>query len=236
MTMNDVMDYAKYYNGKDEPPRFYHEHFDLKDKLFVPVDDVSLGKRLCKDTAKAAILHYFVADGKQNRLLRNGMTDSALHKKFYAVCSPDPSVDSANCWGCFNNANILKARITAYRWQQEAGERVILTLIWGDESTHRYAFDNIDKGAIVAVSHQGVVDEQMFKCGLLCAIDTIQCEAICWYGTIPEYIGRYYDMEKIVKMQPRYQLVSNLSTRRGTKTTTLMLFDDALCKYHRALQ
>lgn len=99
MTMNDVIDFAKYYNGKDEPPRFCYERFDVRGKLFVPVDDVSLGKQLCKDTREDAILHYFVADGKQNRLLRNPLADSALHKKFYAVCSPDPSVDSTACWG-----------------------------------------------------------------------------------------------------------------------------------------
>lgn len=235
MTMNDVIDNAKYYNGKDESPWFYHEHFETRGKVFIPVDDIDLGERLCLNTKEDAILHYFVADGKQNRLLRKALTDKALHKKFYAVCSPDPSVDSANCWECFNNANILKARISAHRWQQEVGERVILTLIWGDESTYKYAFGNIEKGAIVAISHQGVVDEGVFKRGLLCAIDTIQCEAICWYGTIPKYLGVYYDMKKIVRMHSRYQLVSNLFVSGKAKSTDFILFDNALNKTYSVL-
>lgn len=211
MTNNDVINYAKYYNGKDESPTFYHEHFDVKGKLFIPVDDFSLSKKLNINTQEDAILHYFVHDCKQNRLLKNPTADSTLHKKFYAVCSPDPSVDNSNCWGCFNNANILKARIIAHLWQRKAQERVILTLIWGDESTYKYAFGNVDKDTIVAISHQGVKDESIFRQGLLYAIDTIQCEAICWYGNIPEYVSKYYDTEKIISMQSRYALVSSLS-------------------------
>lgn len=63
---------------------------------------------------------------------------------------------------------------------------------------------------MVAVSHQGVTDDKTFKSGLLRAIDTIQSEAICWYGNIPEYISRYYDMEKIVRMETRYTLLSTI--------------------------
>ena len=25
-TLNDGIDYSKFYNGKDEPPQFFHEH------------------------------------------------------------------------------------------------------------------------------------------------------------------------------------------------------------------
>lgn len=208
MTSNDVTDYAKYFNGKDEPPRFYNEYFDLQKKLFVPVDDVALGEKLCENTKENAVLHYFVQDEKQNRILRNPFIDNELHKKFYAVCSPDPSVDSTRCFGCFNESNIMKARICASLWQQKFGERVILTLIWGDESTFKTAFTNIEKGAIVAISHQAVKNEKIFKVGFVLAIEKIQPSAICWYGNIPEYVKDYYDESKIIKMQMRTKLIN----------------------------
>lgn len=234
--MNDVIDFVKYYNGRDESPYFFHEYLDARRKLFIPIDDVSLGEKLCKNTRERAILHHFVADCKQNRLLCNPKADSALHKKFYAVCSPDPSVDSKNCWGCLNNANILKARIIAYLWQQAEGERVILTLIWGDGSTYKYAFGNIEKGTIVAVSHQGVVDEAVFKDGLLFAIDTIQSEAICWYGSIPEYVYRYYDKERIIKMQARNTLKTELFERHKKQERAILLLDDILYERERSFK
>lgn len=32
-TLNDVIDYSKFYSGKDEPPQFPHEHnWDWSDK------------------------------------------------------------------------------------------------------------------------------------------------------------------------------------------------------------
>ena len=183
-TLNDVMDYAKYYTGSDEPPRFYHEHFDLQGKLFVPVDDFKLGAALCKDTRKAVVLHHFVRDKEQNRLLINNLADKHLHQKVYAITSPDFSADSNNCWSCFNEGNILKSRICAYRWQSECDEPVILTWLWGDESTYKMAFGNVEKGSIAAVSSQGVKDFKIFEKGLRYGIDIIQPEYICWLGKV----------------------------------------------------
>ena len=36
MAENEVIKYAKYYCGKDEPPAFYNEYFELEDKTFLP--------------------------------------------------------------------------------------------------------------------------------------------------------------------------------------------------------
>ncbi|MCI5523634.1 MAG: DUF4417 domain-containing protein, partial [Spirochaetia bacterium] len=118
-TLNDVMDYSKFYNGKDEPPFFQREYFDLQNKLFVAEDDFSLAQKLTNNAKKNVVLHYFEHDAKQNRLLKNNLADKNLHQKVYAVTSPDFSADSNNCWSCLNEANILKSRICAYRWQNE---------------------------------------------------------------------------------------------------------------------
>ena len=40
VTGNDVLDFDKYYNGKEESPVFKKEYINVKDKLFVPVDDL----------------------------------------------------------------------------------------------------------------------------------------------------------------------------------------------------
>ena len=214
--INDVINYAKYYTGTDEPPIFYHEHIDLKGKLFVPADDFKLGQKLAKDTRDEVVLHYFEYDSPQNRLLGNNLADSPLHEKAFAVASPDFSVDSTKCWPCLNEGNILKARICAYRWQCECGEPVILTLIWGkDSSTYKLAFGNVEKGTIVAVSSQGVKDSETFENGIRAAIGIIQPENICWYGDVFSFMKKYYDFSRIIKMQPRRQLMKMLKEKNS---------------------
>lgn len=206
-TLNDVIDYSKFYRGKDEPPFFWREYIDVKDKLFVPEDDFTLARNLSENTKKDVILHYFEHDSKQNRLLRNNLADRELHKKIFAVASPDFSADSKNCWSCLNEANILKSRICAHRWQTECEEAVILTLLWSDKSTYKWAFGNVEKGSIVAVSSQGVSDTTIFESGIRVGIDMIQPDYICWYGKVFNFMDRYYDKGRIIKMQTRTQLL-----------------------------
>lgn len=208
ITQNDVMDFSKYYFGKKEPLPFNHEYFDLEDKTFIPVDDFKIAEKLSLQSKKDVILHHFVKDTKQNRLLRNYCVDKDLHSKVYAVTSPDFSVDCKKSYSCFNEGNILKSRICAYQWQSECDERVILTLQWGDESTYKWAFENIEKGSIVAVSSQGIEDLEIFKNGLIYGIEKIEPDYICWYGSIPEYLHTYYDLHRIIKMQTRTQLLN----------------------------
>ena len=210
---NDVLKYAKYFHDKDEPPVFYSEEFDLSGKMFFPRDDVGLKEKLFGKRRKGAsencVLHYFVRDKAQSRLMESFASDRALHQKFYAVCSPDFSVDSAHCFSAFNNAAILKSRLCASVWQNEFGERVILTLTWGDESIYDLAFSNIEEGAAVAVSHQGVQNEDTFKRGFIAAVEVIKPRIICWYGKIPDYAKAMCSARKIqiVKMQTRFDLV-----------------------------
>ena len=218
MAENEVVKYAKYYCGKDEPPVFYNEYFELENKTFLPRDDVKLGEKLFglqKDSARNCVLHYFVRDGVQSNLMKSFASDKKVHRRFYAVCSPDFSVDSDHCFSAFNNAAILKNRICASIWQSEFGERVILTLSWGDESTYHYAFSNIEEGATVAVSHQGVQNEDTFKRGFLAATKMIKPHIICWYGKTPDYAKETCAAckIKIVKMQTRYSLVHALKTK-----------------------
>ncbi len=212
-TLNDVIDYSKFYGGKDEPPQFLHEHFELIGKVFVPADDFKLAQKLTDSPNENVILHYFVHDSKQNRLLLNNLADKNLHQKVYAVTSPDFSADSKNCWSCLNEANILKSRICASRWQQECEEPVILTLLWGDRSTYKYAFGNVEKGTICAVSHQGIQNEQIFREGLETAVEKIRMENLCWLGNIPDYVKEFYDLKRIIKMQTRTELLKIFGNR-----------------------
>ena len=212
-TLNDVIDYSKFYGGKDEAPFFYHENFDLKGKLFVPADDFKIAQKLTDSPKENVVLHYFIHDSKQNRLLFNNLADKNLHQKVYAVTSPDFSADSTNCWACLNEANILKSRICASRWQQECEEPVILSLLWGDRSTYKYAFGNVEKGSVCAVSHQGIQNEQIFREGLATAVEKIRMENLCWLGNIPEYVKEFYDLKRIIKMQTRTELLKILGNR-----------------------
>lgn len=45
-TGNDAIDYSRFYDGKDDPPMFYREYLDLKNKTFIPNDDFSLAQKI----------------------------------------------------------------------------------------------------------------------------------------------------------------------------------------------
>lgn len=205
-TGNDVLDFDKYYNGKEESPVFRKQYIDTRNKLFIPVDDLGL-LSLSNNISGEVILHQFVKDSKQNKFVTNEKPPVNLFQKVYAVTSSDLSVDSSHAYEVFNLSNILKSRINAYRMQNEFGLLVILTLIWGNESTFEYAFGNIEKGSTVAVSSQAIENTEVFKKGFCKALKMIEPENICWYGRIFDWVGKYYDITKIVKMQTRSQLI-----------------------------
>lgn len=209
-TLNDVIEYSKYYDGTEKPPRFFCEKFNVKDKLFVPVDDFPLGQKLCQNPEEDMVLHYFARDSVQNKLLGDNFGHTNLHKKVYACTSPDFSVDSINCYSCLNQSNILKARICAHLWQTQKDERVILTWIWGKEDTYNMAFGNIEKGSIAAVSSQAVRNIEIFEKGIRYGIEVVQPEYICWYGPVYDFMDKYYDKDRIVPMQKRSELMKQL--------------------------
>ena len=207
--MNDVTTYSKYYNGVNEPPPFYNEHFDFEDKIFVAAHDYKFAYNFTENPKENAILHYYEYDTNQNKLQTNNLADRNLHNKFYAVTSPDFSADSSNCWSCFNESNILKSRICAYRWQTECDESTILNLIWtADRASYKWAFGNVERGSTVSVSSQSVKDIQTFENGIRVAIDMIQPDNICWNGKIFEFMAKYYDLHRIIKMQTRSELMT----------------------------
>ena len=207
-TLNDVVDFAKFYKGKEEPPVFCREVFDVRGKLFVPFDDYKTIKNLKVNPKNDVILHYFVNDSRQNILFHDVGAHREAHSKVYATTSPDFSVDSSQCFSCLNIGNILKARILAFLWQNYYEERVILNLVWGGRDTYPMAFTNVQKGTIVAVSSQGVKDSDVFINGLKTAIDWIAPEKICWYGRVIGNINEFYDADRIIPMQTRKTIVS----------------------------
>lgn len=225
-TMNDVLDYSRFYFGKDEPPPFHYEHFELKNKIFIPVDDFSLAEKLGLDAKKDVIIHHFAKDTKQNRILRNNLCDRELHKKVFAVSSPDFSADGNNCFSCFNEGNILKSRICAYRWQSEEDERVLLTWLWAEENTYKWAFSNVDKGTPGLVSAQSIKNPIIFEKGFRVGIDMIQPDFLCWYGNIPDFVKEVYDLNRIIKIQTRTDLLKLL--KENTKEQSPDLFENII--------
>lgn len=205
-TGNDVLDFSRYFNGNNEPPLFRKQYIDFKNKLFIHVDDPGLFV-LSNNLKKNVILHHFVEDKKQNSFVMNKNPPLNLYQKAYAVTSSDLSVDSLHTFKPFNDSNILKARINAYRLQNEFDLLVILTLIWGDRSTFEWAFNNIEKGSDCAVSSQSIKDEKTFREGFIYSINKIQPEHLCWYGIVFDWVKEYYDLKRIVKMQTRTQLI-----------------------------
>lgn len=83
----------------------------------------------------------------------------------------------------------------------------------------------IEEGAAVAVSHQGVQDEETFKKGLIAAVEVIKPRIICWYGKTPDYAKTICGAckIKIVEMQTRYSLVHALKTKAFVKLQQTLL-------------
>lgn len=207
--LNDVINYAKFYRGSEEPPAFRREELlDLREKLYVPFDDCKVVKSLNVNPKQDVVLHYYVKDCKQNILMKNPGAHRKEHSMVYASTSPDFSVDSMHCYSCLNISNILKSRIVANIWQNKYEERVILNLIWGNKDTYDMAFRNVEKGSIVSVSTVGVKDYGVFYDGLRKAIDLISPEEICWYGRVIDNIEDIYDKDKIIPMQSRRIIVA----------------------------
>lgn len=212
-TLNDVLNYSKYYFGKNEPPVFHNEMVNIFEKVFVPIDDYAICNKLQLKGREEVILHYFVKDTCQNRLLLNNNADKKIHSKVYAVTSPDFSADSDNCYSCLNESNILKSRICAYRWQSELDERVLLTWLWSGPETYKWAFGNVEKGPVGVISAQGVKEWSVFEEGFKVGVDLIQPENLCWYGTIPLFVSKYYDLSRIIQMNSRTSLVKRIKTK-----------------------
>lgn len=206
LTGNDALDFSRYYNGRDEPPVFRRQYIDLKDKLFVPIDDPNL-LSLSSKPEEDVIFHHFVKDRRQNQFVLRKNPPAGLYRSAYALTSSDLSVDSGGTFSCFNAGNIMKARISAFRMQNEFDLLVILTLIWGDESTYGLAFGNIEKGAVCAVSSQAVGNQETFRRGFVRAVETVLPEYVCWYGRVFDWVKEYYDPHRIVKMQTRTELI-----------------------------
>lgn len=207
--LNDVIKYAKYFSGNEEPPVFRKEKFlGLREKIYVPYDDYKVIQSLNVDPKRDIVLHYYVKDKYQNVLMENPGAHRKEHSKVYASTSPDFSVDSMHCYSCLNITNILKSRIIASIWQNKYEERVILTLIWGGKDTYAMAFSNVEKGSVVSVSTVRVKDYEVFYEGLRTAIDIISPEEICWYGRIIENIENVYDRNRIIPMQSRRTVVA----------------------------
>lgn len=184
MTENNFFTLCQKWSGFSDSkniPRFFRQSFNVKDKKFVPYDELSAAVKT--EHSKNLIPHFFIDDKKQVCFAGNPEKHSEILDKVFALCSTDFSVFS-NTYSQFNNAIILLNRLVASYWQQK-GRFVILTLTWGNEETYEAAFSNIEKGSAVSVSTEGVNDWNCFKKGFLEMLKEIEPAEICWYGTVP---------------------------------------------------
>lgn len=196
------------------PPMFYKQSFDTENKQFVPFDEL---KSRIKNTHKKDIIsHFFIQDNKQVCFISNPAVHKDILNSVYATCSPDFSV-FLNVYPQFNNATILLNRLIASSFQQQ-DRFVILTLSWGNADTYNVAFDNIQRGSIVAVSTLGINDQQCFRLGFTEMIKRVSPQKICWYYKIPDWVKNVYLLENIVIMQKRYENIES------TKSDTQYLF------------
>lgn len=206
MTQNNFFTLCEKWNTfstNKDVPNFYKQCFYPSEKKFIPYDELSSFSK--ENTIKNVIPHFFIKDEKQVSFASNPDAYSDLLDNVYAIFSTDFSV-FVNTFSQFNNAIILLNRLIASYWQQK-GRFVILTLTWGLEDTYDTAFSNIEKGAIVGISTEGVTDWNCFKTGFIEMINRIEPDFICWYDKIPLWVYEYYPEEKIIKVPKRFEVV-----------------------------
>ena len=75
------------------------------------------------------------------------------------------------------------------------------------------AFSNTEKGSIVAVSSQAISNPDAFEKGIRYGIDLVQPDYICWYGKVFDFMSKYYDCSRIVRMQTRTDLLQELKKK-----------------------
>lgn len=204
MTENNFFTLCQKWSGFSDSkniPKFFRQSFNVKDKKFVPYDELSAA--LKTEQLKNLIPHFFIDDKKQVCFAGNPEKHSEILDKVFALCSTDFSVFS-NTYSQFNNAIILLNRLIASYWQQK-GRFVILTMTWGNEETYGAAFSNVEKGSAVSVSTEGVNDWNCFKKGFLEMLKEIEPAEICWYGTVPEWIHKFYSLNDIVLIPKRFK-------------------------------
>ncbi len=199
--------WAGFYKSYENPPHFYRQHMDLRNKDFIPFDELSAFSK--KFPINNCIPHFFIADEKQVAFASNPLKDSDLISKSYAIFSTDFSA-FANTFPEFNNAMILLNRLIASYWQQ-SDRFVIMTFSWGDERTYETAFSNIDKGIIAGISTEGVRDWVCFKSGFLEMLRQIEPSKICWYDQIPLWVYDYYLKENIISLPKRFTRIKGIS-------------------------
>lgn len=187
-----------------EIPRFYRQHMDFKDKIFVPYDELESASKVVP--LEKLIPHFFIEDAKQVNFACNPNCHSELLDKAYAVFSTDFSVFT-NAYPQFNNALLLLNRLVASYWQQK-DRFVIVTLSWAGKETYETAFSNIEKGSVVGISTEGISDWICFKNGLLEMLKVIEPSVICWYDKIPEWVFGYFSKDRIIQIPKRFKIVS----------------------------
>ncbi len=197
--------WTKFYKNNENPPYFYKQYMDLRNKDFIPFDELSSFSK--KNSVNNCIPHFFIADEKQVAFASNPMKDSELINKAYAIFSTDFSAFT-DTFPEFNNAMILLNRLIASYWQQN-DRFVIMTFSWGDEKTYKTAFSNVDKGIIAGISTEGIKDWDCFKSGFLEMLRQVEPSKICWYDRIPSWVYNYYQKENIIVVPKRFKRIEN---------------------------
>lgn len=188
-----------------EIPMFYRQSIDVRDKIFVPYDELeSVSKSV---PLEKLVPHFFIDDKKQVNFACNPDGHSELLDKVYAVFSTDFSVFT-NTYPQFNNALLLLNRLVASYWQQK-DRFVVITLSWAGKETYETAFLNIEKGSAVGISTEGVSDWICFRNGFLEMLKVVQPSVICWYDRIPEWVYEYFSKDRIIQIPKRFKILQS---------------------------
>lgn len=134
-------------------------------------------------------VHFYLDDGKFERLWRNPERYRERMKLFRGVLTPDFSL-YADMPITMQMWNVFRARLLGQMFQN-AGINVIPAVSWSDRRSFSFCFDGLPMHGIVSVSSVGVCRNKIFlrrfTAGLKTMIEKIEPAGIVFYGKIPSF-------------------------------------------------
>ena len=177
----------------------YYDMPIIKKTDHIPNELIGFNYMLSSDN-KGAGLHCFIDDYQFERLWARPEEYVDKVKEYDCFLTPDFSLYmdmplAMKLW------NVYRSRLIG-QYMQDRGVTVIPTVSWAEPKTFQFAFDGIEKGAVVATSTIGVKRDDyslaVWKRGMDAMIRVIQPSVILEYGG---EVGYNYDGIKVVRFK-----------------------------------
>jgi hypothetical protein len=184
---------------RHEMPFVYNQNIDVRNLALSGFDKTRVKEE--SSERRDRTVHFFLDDYKFDEVWND--PDSQVKKlaQYKQVMAPDFSVYS-NMPYALQVYNVFRSRWCAAFWQRNK-LTVIPTITWADDRSFDFCFEGVEKGATVAISTIGNLDNiNEFMTGYSKMIDQIKPEGIINYGKLIDGMDNFADIVNIPYARP----------------------------------